>query len=170
MFDMNPCNSPSNSSQTNEKVYSIRAAFNKDIFTMLMVDDEINPNEFERKFTQDDFPTMRLFDVAKMIVDAINNTQQSECKSPYIYCYEWKDMAFVTVLGTSIPTLILSPKKTKSDSTPHATNMMKMESNTPRSHSNSTRKVFFPAYVVFQRMIGSEMTPQYYGMWCYVGI
>ena len=89
-------------------VYSIRGTLDQGIFTVYVYD-QMTKNEFEQKFNQQNFPNMKLFDIAKAVVDAINSTMNGS-GSPSITCREWNGMAFVTVLGGEIPTLALPPK------------------------------------------------------------
>eukprot|EP00483_Globobulimina_turgida_P001223 UN01225 len=138
-----------------EKVYNIRAELNKDIFTVMMEDDQCDPNKYEQQFTQSHFPNMKLFDVASTVVDAINNTIKNKAGAPKIICKEFNGMAYVSVSGSLIGTLVLSPKLTSNNST----------KKPKKCHPTCTG--YELAYVVFQKMIGNK--PFQYGMYCYVG-
>eukprot|EP00483_Globobulimina_turgida_P004933 UN04942 len=121
-----------------------------------MEDNETNPSAFEQQFTQSHFPNIKLFDVAKTVVDAINNTMQNKPNAPKITCKEWNGMAFISVIGSHIPTLAISPKITNSKQ------LTKLQ-------RNSVEK-YVPTYVVFQKVDADRLCPQLVGMWCYVGI
>eukprot|EP01083_Nonionella_stella_P083705 231512_1 len=88
-------------------VYSIRGTLDKGTFSVFVFD-QMTRNEFEQQFTQENFPNLKLYDIAKTVVDSINTTMAGG--PPMITCKEWNGMAFVTVLGGQIPTLALPPK------------------------------------------------------------
>eukprot|EP01083_Nonionella_stella_P094637 265588_1 len=143
-------------SHQKDKVYKIRAEFNNDTFTVSIEDDATIPNKFEQQFTQNHFPNIKLFDVAKTVVDAINNTIQDKPNAPKVTCKEWNGMAFVSIMGSNIPTLALIPKTTNA--------------NQLTAFKQNPVEQYVPTYVVFQRIDRNMVCPQLVGMWCYVGV
>eukprot|EP00483_Globobulimina_turgida_P002188 UN02190 len=155
--------------ERNETVYNIRAELNNNIFTVMM-SDEGNPNKYEQQFTQSHFPNMELFDVARTVVDAINNTIKNTAGAPKIACKEFNGMAYVSVSGSMIGTLVLSPKITKNNKIAQ-TQLQQSQPTTPTATTPTTTTpkacTYELAYVLFQKMIGNK--PFQYGMYCYVG-
>merc|ERR1712228_194480 len=90
---------------------------------------------------------------------------------PTITCIECGGYACLTVLGAEIHTLALppDPKQQKTNKSPmdimnECKQLKNMNPNQPQIES------CFPAYVVFQKMIGNKVYPELIGMWCYVGV
>ena len=154
------------------KVYSIRAELDNDIFTVSAVDDQSPPNRFIQAFTQNNFPNHELFHVAQTVVNAIKNSVQSEPNpnEPTITCIECGGYACLTVLGAEIHTLALPPDPKQKTKAKSPAEIMTEIKNKHRNKMQPQIESCFPAYVVFQKMVGNKMYPELIGMWCYVGV
>lgn len=151
-------------------IYSIRGTLNQGIFTVFVYD-QMNKNEFEQKFTQANFPNMKLYDIAKAVVDAIKSTMQGG--PPQIKCQEWNGMAFVTVVGGHIPTLALPPKgadeqqimqmQQQAQQAAHEANMKSMNSMNSMNHSMNSMNHSQGAYQAQMDMNGGAHSGQQLG-------
>eukprot|EP00486_Rosalina_sp_Unknown_P002266 CAMPEP_0201577098 /NCGR_PEP_ID=MMETSP0190_2-20130828/23322_1 /ASSEMBLY_ACC=CAM_ASM_000263 /TAXON_ID=37353 /ORGANISM="Rosalina sp." /LENGTH=133 /DNA_ID=CAMNT_0048008773 /DNA_START=5 /DNA_END=406 /DNA_ORIENTATION=- len=71
--------------------------------------DATTSKEYEQYFTQQSFQNLKLFDVAKKTIDAINTTMNGGI--PMCTIQEWQGMAYLTIQGGQIPTLALPAKQ-----------------------------------------------------------
>mmetsp|Transcript_9841 Transcript_9841/g.14975 ORF Transcript_9841/g.14975 Transcript_9841/m.14975 type:complete len:118 (-) Transcript_9841:53-406(-) len=90
--------------------YQVKGSYDNKQGTLLVwIYDNITGGEFEENYTQNHFQNMQIFNVAKVVIDAINDTMKGG--TPLYTIQEFNGFAYLSVNGAQIPALALPPKK-----------------------------------------------------------
>eukprot|EP00483_Globobulimina_turgida_P005236 UN05246 len=83
---------------------------------LIEVYDSIQGNKYRNEFAQNDFPLYAIYDVAKILVDAINSSKAGRHSHAIsvngfkpISISEYGQWCYLTVNGTQIPSFALRP-------------------------------------------------------------